>query len=136
MRLPVIITVLSDRVVPETTSITDTCVIPIGGCLLPVQAMAARSGTAMSARRITADSVARNVELRQSLTAPRGASITKKDAALSAASDYECERAGDRTRTGDVQLGKQSALVLSVFFTIPQRSASRGLPEGKNALLR
>src|ERR1700694_170705 len=69
MRLPVMITVLSERVAPETTSITDTCVIAIARCLLPVQAPAARSTIAViaRARNGTADRFARNGEFRQSL---------------------------------------------------------------------
>src|SRR5467141_1232769 len=54
MRLPVMITVLSERVAPETTSMTDTCVIAIGSCPAGgrAQAGAARSAIAILARAI------------------------------------------------------------------------------------
>jgi hypothetical protein len=50
MRLPAMITVLSGRVVPETTSITDTCVIAIAGDLRPEHAEAVSSETATTVR--------------------------------------------------------------------------------------
>src|ERR1700682_3768695 len=89
MRLPLTITVLSERVVPETTSITDTCVIAIGGCPLPVHAPTARSATAVTVR------------------ASRRTLLASFQSPLVSATSKTCvERAGDRTRTGDVQLGK------------------------------
>ena len=50
MRLPAMITVLSRRVVQETTSITDTCVIAIGGCLRPEHAETVSSEAAATVR--------------------------------------------------------------------------------------
>src|SRR6267143_3783501 len=89
MRLPVMITVLSARVVPEMTSITDTCVIAIGGCPRSEHAPEVKSATAVTAR------------------ASRGALLARFQSPLLSATSKTClERAGDRTRTGDVQLGK------------------------------
>src|ERR1700682_5866656 len=50
MRLPVMITVLSERVDPETTSITDTCAIAIAVCLRSESAHAVSSETATTVR--------------------------------------------------------------------------------------